>query len=58
MLIKQFTGVSEIFSLLLHKSVSLIVVVENINVVDKIPYPQTNVSLVSIRLADGYQGSF
>lgn len=57
MLIKQFTGVTEISSLLFHKPVSQIVVVENFNAADKVPYPQTNVPFARIRLVDGYQGS-
>lgn len=57
MLIKQFTGVTEISSLLFHKPVSQIVVVENFNHKDKVPYPQTNVPFARIRLVDGFQGS-
>lgn len=57
MLIKSFTGVTEISSLLFHKPVSQIVVVENFNYKDAIPYPQTNVPFARIRLVDGFQGS-
>lgn len=56
MLIKSFTGVTEISSLLFHKPVSQIVVVENFNYKDAIPYPQTNVPFARIRLVDGFQG--
>lgn len=57
MLIKQFTGVTEISSLLFHKPVSQIVVVENFIYADNIPYPQTNNPYARIRLVDGFQGS-